>query len=237
MSLKISLGWMTFGTKKGEGDQYIPNSSKPNISATYLVFINHWISKVVPKQHWTTIYAVWFTPIWRLCSPDWIISTKFQRWTIENASYYLGAVEILKPIISLYSYMIYSQNKLTCPSAARQKLSPHLGLYVKCMTKTCPMGSKWGKKIHGICQRSQIFRPNFAKINRNKDNYPWYNPFTQLPAAAPWLLSGNASVAAANCSRLQPEDFSKWDSPAIVATPMHVKICVYVYIHVLYKCM
>ena len=54
-------------------------------------------------------------------------------------------------------------------------------------------------------------------------------PVIQLPAAAPWLLSGSASVAAANCSRLQPEDHSKWDSPAIVATPMHVKICVYVY--------
>ena len=71
--------------------------------------------------------------------------------------------------------------------------------------KNMPMGSKWGIYIHGICQLSQIFRPNFANINRNKDN-PWYNPFTQLPAAAPWLLSGNASVAAANCSRLQPED-------------------------------
>jgi len=160
--------------------------------------------------------------------------------------------------------MIYSQNKLTCPSAARQKLSPHLGLYVKCMTKTCPMGSKWGKKIHGICQLSQIFCPNFVSlriqicpekgispvillwgwdwdhqtysregygslgyINRNKDN-PWYDPWYNFQL----LHHGFSQVMQVLLLQIV-QDFSlkikKWDNPAIVATPMHVKICVYVY--------
>lgn len=130
--------------------------------------------------------------------------------------------------------MIYSQNKLTCPSA-RQKLSPHLATYVKCMAKNMPYGLQGGHAIHGIFQLEYV--RSFARIlciNRNKDNYPWYNPFT-LPAAAPWLLSGSASVAAANCSRLQPED--QESQPRNSGHPHAAPKYVCMYTHVLYNCM
>ena len=120
-------------------------------------------------------------------------------------------MDILKTIISLYCYMIYSQNKLTCPSAARQKLSPHLGIYVIdehapwapsgacnpwdmstisdlspefCIPKDPDMswegispvillwGWDWDHQTY-----SREGYGSLGYINRNKDNYPWYNPW------------------------------------------------------------